>query len=94
MNSKGALTINTNFSGTDDSTQISFADTGRGMSPEQLDHVFMPFYTTKGVGHGTGLGLSISYGIIQRHGGTIKALSEENSGSTFIVILPKIEGKL
>jgi len=52
-----------------------------------LGKLFDPFFTTKGTG-GTGLGLSVSYGIIQSHGGTIKAESTLGSGTTFIITLP------
>jgi len=67
---------------------ISISDTGSGMSPEQLQRIFDPFYTTKPVGQGTGLGLSLSYGIVQKHGGRIEVESAEGVGSTFNVFLP------
>jgi len=89
MNGKGVLTISTRSADTNDYLEISFTDTGNGIPSDKLDRVFEPFFTTKGVGHGTGLGLSISYGIIQRHGGTIKVSSQVGQGSTFVVILPK-----
>ena len=57
------------------------------MTPEQLDKVFLPFFTTKEVGKGTGLGLSVSYGIIRGLGGEIEV--ESKPGETrFIVRLP------
>jgi signal transduction histidine kinase/DNA-binding response OmpR family regulator len=68
--------------------QVIFADTGSGISQENLKRVFDPFFTTKEVGEGTGLGLSISYGIIEQHGGTIEVESEPGTGSTFTVKLP------
>jgi signal transduction histidine kinase/DNA-binding response OmpR family regulator len=68
--------------------QAIFADTGSGISPENLKRVFDPFFTTKEVGEGTGLGLSISYGIIEQHGGTIEVDSKIGAGSTFTVKLP------
>jgi len=89
MKGKGVLTISTRSADTNDYVEVSFADTGDGIPPDELDQIFDPFFTTKGVGHGTGLGLSISYGIIQRHGGTIKVSSRVGKGSTFMVILPK-----
>ena len=92
MKGQGVLTITTGTRSGDDSIEVSITDTGKGMSPDQLEHVFEPFYTTKGIGHGTGLGLSISYGIVQRHGGNIKAFSEEGAGSTFIVMFPIDKG--
>ena len=68
--------------------QITFQDTGCGMSPKAQTQVFEPFFTTKDVGKGTGLGMSIAYGIIQQHGGTIEVSSNEGEGSEFRVCLP------
>ncbi len=93
MNGEGVLTLRTQLDETSDNIEISFIDTGIGISPEQLYHIFEPFFTTKEVGDGTGLGLSVSYGIIQRHGGTIKVSSQVGEGSTFIVKLPKSNEK-
>lgn len=67
---------------------VAIKDTGGGISPEHLNRIFEPFYTTKSVGEGTGLGLSISFGIVERHGGSIKVDSEINKGTTFSVTLP------
>jgi len=53
-----------------------------------MPHIFEPFFTTKDEGEGTGLGLSLVYGIIQNHGGTIRATSKINHGATFIIELP------
>jgi two-component system NtrC family sensor kinase len=89
LNGKGVLTIVSRSTDRDGYIEVSFTDTGEGIPADKLDHVFEPFFTTKGVGHGTGLGLSISYGIVQRHGGTIKVSSRVGKGSTFVVILPK-----
>ena len=88
MNGKGILTLITRSAETGDYVEAGVIDTGSGMSPEQLEKVFDPFYTTKEAGKGTGLGLSISYGIIQEHGGTIKVSSRIGEGSTFTVTLP------
>ena len=68
--------------------EITLADTGCGISPEDLDKLFDPFFTTKEVGQGTGLGLSVSYGIVQRHGGTIRVQSEVGKGTRFFIWLP------
>ena len=89
MDGKGTLTISTKSGDRDNYVEVSFTDTGRGISSDELAHVFEPFFTTKMVGRGTGLGLSISYGIIQQHGGTIKVSSQVGQGSTFLVILPR-----
>jgi histidine kinase len=64
------------------------SDTGTGIAPSIEDKIFDPFFTTKKAGKGTGLGLSISYGIVQDHGGVIKAKTDAGEGSTFIVQLP------
>ncbi|MBN1161681.1 MAG: PAS domain S-box protein [Dehalococcoidales bacterium] len=67
---------------------ISFSDTGPGITRENMRYLFNPFFTTKEVGKGTGLGLSICYGIIASHGGKIYARSEYGKGATFVVELP------
>ena len=68
--------------------EITIADTGSGIPPDNLDKLFDPFFSTKEVGQGTGLGLSVSYGIVQRHGGTIRVQSEVGKGSTFFIWIP------
>jgi len=68
--------------------EITIADTGCGISEENLEKLFDPFFTTKEVGKGTGLGLAVSYGIIERHGGTIHVKSKQGQGTTFIIRLP------
>jgi len=72
----------------DGAVVVSMADTGVGIPPEHLDRIFDPFFTTKDVGVGTGLGLSTSFGIVSRHGGTIRVRSEPGEGSCFEVVLP------
>jgi PAS domain S-box-containing protein len=72
----------------EDSIWVSLADDGPGISKENLDKIFNPFFTTRGVGQGTGLGLSICHGIITQHKGKIYAQSELGKGATFIVELP------
>ncbi len=67
---------------------IEVEDSGGGMPPEVLKHIFDPFYTTKPVGKGTGLGLSISYDIVRKHGGRIEVASTLGQGSRFRVWLP------
>jgi len=67
---------------------VEIKDTGPGISDAIIDRIFEPFFTTKKVGQGTGLGLSISYGIIQECKGSIKALSEKNEGTSFIMKFP------
>jgi two-component system NtrC family sensor kinase len=82
----GVITIGTSRRGNE--ILISIRDTGCGMSPEQLDKVFMPFFTTKEVGKGTGLGLSVSYGIVRGLGGKIEVESTRDVGTTFTLVLP------
>ena len=65
--------------------RISFSDTGSGMTPDQVEHLFEPFSSTTG---GTGLGLSIVYQIIRDHGGTINVRSREGQGTTITIELP------
>jgi len=68
--------------------EITIADTGSGISPENLDKLFEPFFTTKPVGQGTGLGLAVSQGIVQHHEGHIRVQSEVGKGSRFFIWLP------
>jgi two-component system, NtrC family, sensor kinase len=70
--------------------RIDFSDTGIGIKPEDMEHIFDPFYTTKPVGRGTGLGLSLVYGIIRTHGGYVEVKSEINVGTTFSIYLPSV----
>ena len=67
---------------------VAIKDTGHGMRPDQLEKMFLPFFTTKEPGKGTGLGLSVSYSIIQNFGGAFYADSAVGKGSTFTVELP------
>jgi two-component system sensor histidine kinase PilS (NtrC family) len=65
--------------------RLSFTDTGRGMTPEQVERLFEPFTSTTG---GTGLGLSIVYQIIRDHNGTINLRSRQGAGTTITIELP------
>lgn len=67
---------------------LTVTDTGEGMSPEILTHIFDPYFTTKETGQGTGLGLSVVHGIISRHGGAITVDSKIGRGTTFTVYIP------
>jgi two-component system NtrC family sensor kinase len=67
---------------------IEVQDDGVGIEPEHLVHIFEPFFTTKVDGRGTGLGLTIVQGIVERHGGSVRVLSEPGEGTTFSVWLP------
>ncbi len=67
---------------------FSVRDSGCGMSQEVMDHIFEPFYTTKGPERGTGLGLSTAFRIVRAHGGFIQVKSAPGKGSEFLVYLP------
>jgi len=73
------------------SLAIHVIDAGKGMTADQLDHVFEPFFSTKGGGHGTGLGLPIVEEIIRAHRGEIEMLSIPDKGTEVIVRLPLAE---
>lgn len=85
-NERGVITIR---SGTmDENVWIEVVDNGAGIPEENLTRIFDPFFTTKAIGKGTGLGLSLSYGIIQKHGGSIKVTSQCGAGTTFRIMWP------
>ena len=67
---------------------VDVADTGTGMSPETLAHIFDPMFTTKQIGTGAGLGLAICDQIVRQHGGAIHVESEPGLGTTFTIRLP------
>lgn len=70
---------------------IEFSDTGQGIRPEDLQQLFMPFFTTKEAGKGVGLGLYVSRAIVADHGGEMGAESRPGEGTTFKIILPTEE---
>jgi len=70
---------------------IEISDTGSGFSINDVDKLFLPFYTTKEPGSGTGLGLSISLNILKEHEGTIEAVGDIGKGARFTVRLPVAE---
>ena len=92
MEGPGTITITMAAAEVAGRVRLEIADTGCGMTPQQLEQVFMPFFTSKEPGKGTGLGLSVSYGIVAGLGGTLSARSEPGRGSTFIIELPVGQG--
>jgi PAS domain S-box-containing protein len=83
---KGNLTITAEKA--EDMVKITFADDGPGISKEDINNIFTPFFTTKDAGKGTGLSLSICLSIINEHGGKIWVESEQGKGTTFFIELP------
>lgn len=83
----GALTLSARPSG--DKIELSVADTGEGLTPEECERLFTPYYTTKQ--HGTGLGLAIVQSVIADHNGTIAVESRAGGGARFIITLPRAE---
>ncbi len=83
---KGKITITTKVE--NDKLVLLIADTGTGISKENLPKITDPFFTTKEPGKGTGLGLSITSSIIEEHKGTMDFISEVNKGTTVIITFP------
>jgi signal transduction histidine kinase len=90
MPSGGTLTISVARAG--EVARIAIADTGAGMTPEERERLFTPYYTTKQ--HGTGLGLAIVQAVIADHNGTIAVESAEAGGTRFLIGLPLVEEKV
>ena len=98
MPSGGTLTVNAHNARVEGAEQeamaldkgryvrIEIRDTGSGIDPKHLPHIFDPYFTTKR--HGVGLGLATSYSIVRKHGGHIEVRSELGQGTTFIIYLP------
>jgi two-component system cell cycle sensor histidine kinase/response regulator CckA len=69
--------------------RLRVTDSGAGIDPEVLEHIFEPFYTTKGPGRGTGLGLATVYGIVRQHRGRVRAVNRD-PGAEFEILLPEV----
>jgi len=82
----GKITVSTYQQ--EDEVAVSIKDTGVGIKPEDMEHIFRPFFTTKAEVKGTGLGLPVSYGIVKKHQGKIQVESQPGEGATFTVLLP------
>ncbi|MEN8171010.1 MAG: bacteriohemerythrin [Pseudomonadota bacterium] len=106
MDGHGYLTLKTRNRTLDDSfcdqnvgatpgeyVELTVSDSGEGISPEQQEHIFEPFYTTKEQGKGTGLGLAMVYGFVKRSSGYINVYSELGHGTTFRLYLPRTVGE-
>jgi len=81
----GVLTLSAQPKG--ETVELRVADTGQGMTPEECERLFTPYYTTKE--HGTGLGLAIVQSVIADHGGAIAVESRTGGGTAFVITLPK-----
>ena len=84
----GTVTISAHLKG--EAVELRVADTGQGMTSEECERLFTPYYTTKQ--YGTGLGLAIVQSVVADHAGTIAVESCEGRGATFVITLPRAEG--
>jgi len=93
MSDGGEIQIRTSVEGKPGKAQrifVDFTDTGSGMTPEVMSHIFDPLYTTKDRGHGTGLGLVIVKQVVSELGGTVEVESELGKGTRFRLTFPAI----
>jgi len=74
----------------EDKVEIRVSDTGEGLTPEECERLFTPYYTTKQ--HGTGLGLAIVQSVVADHNGAIAVESSRGGGATFVITLPSVDG--
>jgi signal transduction histidine kinase len=83
----GTLTISAHPK--EEKVELCVSDTGKGLTPEECERLFTPYYTTKQ--YGTGLGLAIVQSVVADHAGTIAVESRTGGGATFVITLPKAE---
>jgi two-component system, NtrC family, sensor kinase len=94
VQTNGSIWVTTEYAKQASKLKMSISDSGCGISKENINKIFEPFYTTKGPDKGTGLGLSVTFGIIKEHKGSIKVYSpplsgkKEEGGTQFMVTLP------
>ena len=81
----GTLTLRTRQEG--QHAFLEVADTGTGLTTEECERLFTPYYTSKS--HGTGLGLAIVQSVVSDHGGKISVQSQPKRGTTFLIELPR-----
>ena len=93
LNAKDAMpeggTVTTSARNVANNVEIRVSDTGQGMTPEECERLFTPYYTTKQ--HGTGLGLAIVQSVVADHAGTIAVESGKGQGATFVISLPRAD---
>jgi len=85
MDGGGVLSVRTWAE--DSGARVDVSDTGHGISPEHIQRIYDPFFTTKGTRKGTGMGLAVTYGIVQEHKGSIE-VSSRQGGTRFQLRLP------
>jgi two-component system, NtrC family, nitrogen regulation sensor histidine kinase NtrY len=86
----GTLTLRTRQD--DEHALLEVSDTGAGLTPEECERLFTPYYTSKS--HGTGLGLAIVQSVVSDHGGKISVQSQPGRGTTFLIELPRDRDKI